>query len=142
MRLAHIENGIVTNISLGEIEATQQAYPNQIIVETSEGQIGWFYGDGIFTPPNEKVEEPKTKITRLAFRNRFSLEEKTLLYTTAKTNIQIQIYLDDVNAATYIDLSRPDTRFGVITLENIGIIAPGRAAQILDTPAQTHELYL
>lgn len=80
------------------------------------------------------------RITKLAFRNRFTAAEKTALYTAAKTNVDIQIYLDDVNAATYIDLQRADTRASVQGLETAGLIAAGRALQILDAPVQPDEV--
>lgn len=79
------------------------------------------------------------RITKLAFRNRFTAAEKTALYTAAKTNVDIQIYLDDVNAATFIDLQRPDTRAAVHGLESLGLLAAGRALQVLDAPIQPDE---
>lgn len=81
-----------------------------------------------------------SRITRLAFRNRFTPAEKTALYTAAKTNVDIQIYLDDVNAATHIDLQRADTRANVQALETAGLLAAGRAMQILDAPIQPDEV--
>lgn len=81
-----------------------------------------------------------SRITKLAFRNRFTSAEKNALYTAAKTSVDVQIYLDDVNAATYIDLQRADTRANVQSLETAGLIAAGRAAIILDTPVQPDEV--
>ena len=81
-----------------------------------------------------------SRITKLAFRNRFTQAEKVALYTAAKTNVDIQIYLDDVNAATYIDLQRADTRASVQGLELAGLLAAGRAAQIIDAPIQPDEV--
>lgn len=82
----------------------------------------------------------KTQVTRLAFRNRFSSAEKAALYNAAKTNVDIQIYLDDLNAASFIDLQRPDTRAAVQGLETAGLIGSGRALQILDAPIQPDEV--
>lgn len=83
-----------------------------------------------------------SRVTRLAFRNRFTPAEKTALYTAAKTNVDIQIYLDDLAAATFIDLQRPDTRASVQALETAGLLAAGRAAAILDTPVHPDEVPL
>jgi hypothetical protein len=47
--------------------------------------------------------------------------------------------LADTAAATFIDLLRPDTRTGVLSLEAAGLLAPGRALEILDTPVQPEE---
>jgi hypothetical protein len=46
-----------------------------------------------------------------------------------------------VNAATFIDLDRADTREGVQALETAGILTAGRALQILDDPIQDFEAY-
>lgn len=80
-----------------------------------------------------------SRVTRLAFRNRFTTAEKIALYNAAKTSVEVQIYLDDVNAASYIDLQWPDTRASVQYLESLGLIAPGRALGILDSPIQDDE---
>jgi len=81
------------------------------------------------------------KITCLAFRNRFSQAEKIALYTVAKTNVEIQIYLDDVQAASYIDLTRADTIASVNGLEAATILAVGRAHMILSVPPTPEEQY-
>ena len=80
-------------------------------------------------------------ITRYAFRERFTAAEKIAIYTAAKTVPSIQIYLDDVNASTYIDLTRAATRAGVQALEAAQLLAAGRAAEILDTPGTDAEVW-
>lgn len=85
------------------------------------------------------------RITRLAFRNRFTLAEKTGLelasidnpaadMPTRQQSAMLRAYLADVAAASFIDLARPDTRAGVQVLETAGLLAAGRAAEILDAP--------
>lgn len=91
-----------------------------------------------------------TSITRLAFRNRFTLAEKAAIELAALDNptapmpqrqqaAALRAYLADVAAATYIDLQRPDTRAGVQMLETAGLLANGRALEILDAPIQPEE---
>jgi hypothetical protein len=46
----------------------------------------------------------------------------------------------DLSVATFVDLSRSDTRAGVQLLEQYGIIGAGRATTILDTPPTSIEL--
>jgi hypothetical protein len=82
-----------------------------------------------------------SKVTRLAFRNRFTTNEKIALYTAAESNVQLKVYLDDVNAATYIDLTLPETIAGVQLLEAAGIIGSGRANEILTSPISDTEQY-
>lgn len=93
---------------------------------------------------------PDTRITRLAFRNRFSQAEKVMLELAAlddptapmpqrQQSAAIRVYLADVAASAFVDLGRADTRAGVQSLEAAGLLAPGRALQILDAPVQAHE---
>lgn len=93
---------------------------------------------------------PDTRITRLAFRNRFTQPEKVMLELAAlddptapmaqrQQSAAIRVYLTDVAASAFVDLARADTRAGVQSLEAAGLLAPGRALQILDAPVQTHE---
>jgi len=95
----------------------------------------------------ENIEDapqtPERHITRLAFRQRFTAAEKAALTFAARQNTPegaaVQAYLDDVQAATFIDLDRPDTRAGVLALESAGLLAAGRATEILGAPIQDQE---
>lgn len=93
---------------------------------------------------------PDTRITRLAFRNRFTQPEKVMLELAELDDptapmpqrqqaAAIRVHLADVAASSFVDLARADTRAGVQSLEAAGLLAPGRALQILDAPVQTHE---
>ena len=102
------------------------------------------YEDGVLTIHGD------TRITRLAFRNRFTQAEKVALELAslddpAATMAQrqqaaaIRVYLADVAASAFVDLKRADTRAGVQSLEAAGLLAAGRALQILDAPIDDHE---
>ncbi len=97
-----------------------------------------------FTARGDMVEidsmERASMITKLAFRNRFTDPEKAKLYAAAKTNPSVQAYIDDVAAASFIDLSRQDTVNAVRQLEGLGIIGAGRADQILYETPKASEL--
>lgn len=93
---------------------------------------------------------PDTRITRLAFRNRFTQAEKVMLELAGLDDptapmaqrqqaAAIRAHLADVAASAFVDLARADTRAGVQSLEAAGLLAPGRALQILDAPVQAHE---
>lgn len=96
------------------------------------------------------VLAPDTRITRLAFRNRFTSAEKMALEMAALDDptapmaqrqqaAAIRASMADTAAATFIDLARPDTRAGVQMLEAGGLLAAGRALEILDAPIESHE---
>lgn len=96
------------------------------------------------------VLAPATRITRLAFRNRFTQAEKVALELAALDDpaatmaqrqqaAAIRVHLADVAASTFIDLGRADTRAGVQALEAGGLIGVGRALEILDATVEAHE---
>lgn len=147
--IALISNGVVASVIVAEPDFLRVAEldgSEAVVVHDGEHPgVGWTYAAGVFTPPVVlpapvvAPAAPDARITRLAFRNRFTTAEKIALYNAAKTSVEVQIYLDDVNAASYIDLQRPDTRASVQHLESLGLIAPGRALGILDSPIQDDE---
>lgn len=108
-----------------------------------------------YTPPPPVIEPPAPevrRITELAFRSRFTMKEKVATELASVVNqsdplamqelaASIRALKDDISAASYIDLDRPDTRAGVSLMEEYGIIAAGRAAEILDNPVQDFERY-
>lgn len=79
------------------------------------------------TPP----AQPRTQLTRLEFRNQFTMAEKQALYTAAQSNIDIQIFLDDVNAAEYIETTDQITIDGLGALVLAGLLTQERADEIL-----------
>lgn len=91
------------------------------------------------------------RITRLAFRNRFTQTEKVTLELAALDDpaatlaqrqqaAAIRVHLADVSASTFVDLAHDDTRAGVQALETGGLISAGRALEILDATVEAHEL--
>jgi hypothetical protein len=108
-------------------------------------------------PPPQLEPEPApanapSQITRLAFRNRFSTAEKVMLKLAAQDDpaappqqrqqaAALAVSMDDMMAATFIDLDNADTRAGVQTMEAMGLIGSGRAAEILDAPVTEGEAY-
>lgn len=98
--------------------------------------------------PNYLTESATTPgnywITKLAFRNRFTMAEKVTIEIASiddpiasmavrQQAAGLRVYLKDLDNATYIDLARPDTQSGVQQLEALGIIGAGRAVGILST---------
>lgn len=104
------------------------------------------YADGVLSL------QPATQVTRLAFRNRFTAAEKVALEMASLDNpagtmeqrqqaAALRVYLADVASASFVDLGHPDTRAGVQQLEAWGLLAAGRALQILDAPIFVTEAY-
>lgn len=92
------------------------------------------------------------KVTKLAFRNRFTQAEKVTLELASLDNpaadmatrqmaAGLRAVMKDQENATYIDLTRADTRAGVQQLEALGLLAAGRSAVILDGEVAESELW-
>ena len=83
-----------------------------------------------------------TRLTRLQFRNRFTAQEKAQLELAAMDDpsaepaqrlqsASLRAYLADLAAAEFVDLADQSTVAGVNALEAAGILAEGRAAEVL-----------
>lgn len=88
-------------------------------------------------------------LTITQFRDRFTLDEKRAIYGAAAAVQDVRIWLDDLAAVTVVldpadpyrvlsgvDLTDPRTVAGVQGLEAAGLLAAGRAAEILELPAE------
>lgn len=100
-------------------------------------------GSAVEILPAAPPPAPPRQITKLAFRNRFTVAEKVAIdlasidnpaadMASRQQSASVRVSLADAAAATYIDLGREDTRVGVTMLETAGILGAGRAAAILD----------
>lgn len=107
-----------------------------LIGRTHDSVDGW-------AEPEPPAAVPR-HITRLAFLQRFDDSEAVAIDLASMGATPqaagMRRYMQLVNAATYIDLDRPDTRAGVIALEAAGLLAAGRALEILDAPMAASEI--
>lgn len=129
-------------------ERTTEIPPQELSQDYNWNGIDWVYAPEIITTPvviSEQKQEQDFNITRLAFRNRFTQEEKVKIELAQlddpSTSLEqramsaaLRASQADVNNSTFIDLSRADTRQGVMHLELMNILAEGRAEEILDSP--------
>lgn len=103
--------------------------------------------------PQQQPEQPPQHrhITPLAFRRRFTGAERAAIEWAAvdradassgerQQAAQLRSTLKDQELASFIDLDDPDVAAGVQLLEDVGLIADGRALQITDTPPRPDEL--
>lgn len=72
------------------------------------------------------------KLSKVAFRARFTAAEQVAIYTAAKTDVVVQILLDDVAAVRdSVDLDYPQLSDGLQYLVGLGILTPERKEQML-----------
>ncbi len=142
MRYALIKNGFVQNVIVADpsFVATLSGYSHiEALDKPGEQKVagpGWAYNavTGEFTAPPDMGTDPGQRtISVLAFRSRFTPDEKVAIYTAAKSSVEIQIWLDDLAAAqnNEVNLDDPRTIDGANALEGAGLIGPGRAAEVL-----------
>lgn len=95
-------------------------------------------------------QEYLTRMTVLAYRNRFTSVEKVAIEMAALDDptadmaartqaAAVRVYVQDLATAKYIDPQDEATRAGAQALEAAGLLAEGRALEILDAPILAKE---
>ncbi len=79
------------------------------------------------TPP----AEPPRVITKLAFMNRFTMEELAAIYTAAKTEVMVEVFLDKLKIAEEVNLDDPQTIVGLQALAASGLLTEARVQEVL-----------
>jgi len=72
-----------------------------------------------------------TPLTHKQFMDRFTDSELAAIMTAAKSSIELELWFKRFEMAQEIILSDPQTVTGVNALETAGLIATGRATEIL-----------
>lgn len=142
-----------------ELRTVPMAPPSQTTT-TTEGSLranwnglAWAMLPYVKSPP--EPEAPTMAVRRivsvLGFRRRFTPEERAAIEWAAVDRpdqpeaqrmqaAALRATLADQAAAKFIDLDDDDTAMGVQGLEAMGLLAAGRAAEILGAPVQPQEL--
>lgn len=79
------------------------------------------------------------RITRLAFRMRFTFAEQCAIEAAADTDVQVRVVVKNQDAASYIDLDAAEVSTGIALLVSKSLLPPARATQILTAYIQPHE---
>lgn len=129
-RIEILENGVVVGTIIADEEAAEQLYPG-----------AWRLAEQL----EEPAPPPDLRITRLGFLDRFT-DAEAVAIDLASLGATVQAaglrrYLHKVNSAQHIDLARADLQAGVQALEAAGLLAAGRAEQILTAPITDVERY-
>ncbi len=117
-------------------------------ITDADGNVGIFAdGDPVYTAylawvaadPESNVPAhtfnypppPAPPLTRLEFMGRFAMSELAAIYTAAKANVLVEILLDQLKMAEFVDPSDARTAEGIAMLEQAGLLDAGRADEIL-----------
>lgn len=142
---AFIKNNVVVEVKKDPEEIVLQLLgsTHQIIDITNmvpKPDVNWTYeGQTLVAPAGYVISD--MRITKLGFRQRFTLSEMGAVYTALASNVTLKILIDNMAMATYVDLTRSDTIQGVYYVASLGLITMERAQQILTTPPSAHEHY-
>ena len=80
--------------------------------------------------PGAPVQVSRT-LAKLEYMNRFTESELAGIYTAAKSAVSVEIWLEKFRLASEINLDDLLTVGGLKAMESAGLIAVGRAAEIL-----------
>ena len=108
------ESGNVLNTIVADEEFMQQHYPNANYIERAEIQL-----------PILKI------ISKASFRFKFTTAEYSALLLAAKTDVEVQTWVETFNLYTEINLDDPYVIESVDMMVNKNIIAPHRKDVIL-----------
>lgn len=98
-----------------------------------------YVGKGVFRLVPKHA--PIRRITRLAYRNRFSLAEKVAMKTSSDPVVRVME--DDLMAATFVNLDDPATVAGIdylVTSAEFPTIDAGRMAALLADGTETEAM--
>lgn len=128
MYYAQITDGVVSAetethgaINLPDMIRRESLYPSV---------LGYSYANGVFTPPI--IPAPSKILSKVAYLKRFTQAERIAIRSAAKVSPQVNDYIEMLNAAAdVVHLEDPITAEGLQALETAGLLAAGRAAEIL-----------
>jgi hypothetical protein len=137
-RYAVVNNGLVSNVVLSGSPLADNWVK---LPDGSRVSAGWTYDGSEFAfgqlPDNDR------KITLLAFLERFTDAEAIGIDLASQgatfEAATVRRFMNKVNAATFIDLARPDTINGVNAMVSYGFLTSERASEILTSPVQDIE---
>ncbi len=93
--------------------------------------------DGSYATPEPAPEnaapllQPPSPLTKLAFMNQFTMDELAAIYTAAKTEVMVEVFLDKLKLAEHVDVTDPQTIGGLQALVASGLLTEARVQEVL-----------
>jgi len=117
---------------------TEPAWPDHTAVDVTGVFMGpgWALTGGEWTAPTAVVDRT---ITPYALKARMTAAERIGIRTVAKSSAEVEDFQDMLDSARIIDLDDPALAGGLAALEAAGLLAAGRAAEVLAAPVQDKE---
>lgn len=86
----------------------------------------------MFEMSREVAPVARPTLTKLEYMNRFHDDELAAIYTAAKSVVQVEVWLEKFKLAEFVSPDDPRTLAGLQALEAAGLLAAGRAAEIIE----------
>lgn len=118
--------GLLTGVFYG---MPQQANGTFIAPPPQEDGVAFRFVDGEWKRP--AIDK---RITRLAFLNRFTMEEWIQIDTARATVPAVKYFMTKVEAARHIDLGLEEVRIGARLIAATGLLTEARLVEILEAP--------
>lgn len=126
-----IYNPAIGNALVGLSEQAPENVPDGLVVKAKSGDMPdmsrQVYNPAIL----DFYDKPGIVLTKLEYLRKFTTEERVTIRTVAKSNPALEDYLALMEMAEEIRLDDPDIIGAVTMLEQAGLLAQGRAAEIL-----------
>ena len=138
MNVALVKNNKAENIIVVEtlqwVQENVLGYDDIFDTQGITIEVGWEKQGNIWVNPNAPPIPPivyKSILTPLEFLNRFTDAEVKTIISLSKTDPDVELWWLRYNKSQDINLDYPQTIEGIQSLEAIGLIGAGRAAEIL-----------
>jgi len=105
------------------------------VIDASPAVPAWAVADPVVIEP--VYVPPTRRLSKLAFIGRLGDDFRSIL-TAAKTSVEVELFVKQLDWATAeadgtsIDLEDPRVVYALNTLEAVGLLAAGRAAEVLN----------
>lgn len=148
---AIIDGGAIANVIVAPADWPEGRDITDVVPRPG---IGWRENaNGGFDPPPEHAPEiPDTRrlVTQRAFRGRIaiaelvgieiaSLDDPAAPMEQRQQAATLRVLLETLKSAQFVDLDFIDTRLGLQTIGQFGLLSAQRVAEILDAPVQDFE---
>ena len=87
--------------------------------------------EGVLSPAPPPVPQYGPNMSVLVFRDRFTLAEKTSIYSIADTDPVMRVIIDDLNSAEYVSVDDQQTIDGVDYMISVDAVDASRRETIL-----------
>lgn len=147
MDYALIKNGKVQNVIVADDEFVAGITGQWDDIQPAVGGagIGWGWtAQGGFTAPPAPLPDPPQfvqprHLAPASFKRRLTQPERIGIRQAAKISAEVYDFMDLLDTSKFIDLDDPLTQYGLQQLEAGGLLAAGRALEVLTAPVQESE---